>query len=92
MDIAPIPVRGPPEPPAVLCMQPHKHIPLLSLSSERHLPISAYPGSLFKFTFYFAEVLQERGSAPGRRPTGTGSGMLRRDRESRRPDYGHGSV
>ena len=38
-----------------------------------------YLGSLFKFTVYYAEVLQERGSAPVRRSTGMGSGMLHRD-------------
>ena len=41
--------------------------------------VDAYPGSLFKFTLYFSEVLQERGSAPGRQQTSIGSGMLHRD-------------
>lgn len=36
-------------------------------------PVGVYPGSLFKFTLYFAEVLHERGSAPGRGPTSMGS-------------------
>ena len=64
----------------VLCTPPpHVHVSIVEIVIGEVSPIGAYLVSLFEFTLSSAEVLQERGSAPGLGPTSMGSGIFHRD-------------